>query len=263
MRKILLTAFAAILIGGCTPELEADLYIADIYDVYENQVKASIPATLLVPISSVKKCDEDTNKIIPILQKYSDFALEPKGCVKNKGEIFDFLQVDLDMPIYSVNQQGDILNGSENIMMLQQGGIDWHALGAVVIRKRWNDSKTIGVHLVLNNRMDELIAEMDNKYPVQRVSLDDLKLTINILNDTRESVDVSIGGAFIDGEPSARASAYILQRRDDLNVISSDARVASLIKNKFVSYGLIGGRGEKLPDGFRVKPAFLGWNSIE
>lgn len=263
MRKILLTAFAVILVSGCTPKLEADLYIADIYDVMENQIEAKVPATLFVPITSTKKCDEETNKIVPVLQKYSDFPIEAQGCVKNKGEIFDFLEIDVEMPIYNVNLEGEIFYGKKSFKELEESQPKHSALGAVVVRQMWTDSSALWVNLILNHQIDDLVAELDDKYPVQRVSLDNMKLTVNLLNDTRGSVEASIGGAFVNGEPTARATAFIIERRKDLEVVSSDARSASLIKNKFLSYAIISGRGDQLPQSHRVKPSLLGWSPID
>ena len=70
-------------------------------------------------------------------------------------------------------------------------------------------------------RMDNLARLISDEF-FQTVDFSTAKVSLNISNDLRQSAEIRIRGAFVDGEPIQEYRSFTLDRRGELDVLLSN-----------------------------------------
>ena len=235
----LCTLVAIIALSACKPTIDLDLFIQDLYDVAKTQNGITVPAIVGIPIDDSKKCEEAKNKMLPILRKYS-LGIEFIECKEVKGEIYDMMSVKMDTQILST----------------KDSRLDWSGLFSVfVFDQARAATNLIEIYLLATNKLGDLSSDLDRQFLFQTVDIDDVKIELRIKNDTKNDVELSVGGARVDGKPIAPPHPFKLTRRDYLKIVPSKINVQYLLSRGFVPLALIAKEGKFLPDSIRRVPA--------
>lgn len=224
------------LLAACKPEVEADLYVGDIYEAMEDEVDLTSPITIKLPIQSVNECEESRNKILPIMNRHSQTEVTFRTCEELAGEVHDQLIVDTDILIASADKSG---------------GATFAGLGAIVAGKPVPNLNVYEVYFTLNNSFGPMMQEINDAFLYQDVDVDQINFEIILQNDLREPVQFWSQGYFINEESIYRGMPYQLERREELRIVSSDLTATSLVDDNYIFLGYLAGRGEELPDRFK------------
>lgn len=224
------------LLAACKPEVKADLYVGDIYEVMEDEVDIASPITIKLPIQSVNECEESRNKILPIMNRHSQTEVTFRTCEELSGEMYDQLIVDTDILIASADKSG---------------GATFDGLGAIVSGKPSPSLTVYKIYFALSNSFGPMMQEINDAFLYQDVDINEINFEIILQNDLREPVQFWSRGFFINEEPEYRGRPYQLERRGELRIVSSDLTAASLVNDNYILLGYLAFRGEELPDSFK------------
>ena len=207
-RRLSVICLAMTVLAGCKIEMETDLYSSDLRSVSGGETGLTTPANLALPISSVDKCTEDTQKIVKIMEGMIA-SFEPKGC--ERKDINSFMMSVVQVPI--VDSVDNWASSDE--------------LFGIVAQNDTEDANRINVFLVMNlDRYDILSDRVKDEF-YQSLDLDDSTISVVLNNDEREDVTIMVDNAFVQGQPELRI-AYAVSRRGQVKIDLSDVSVAFL-----------------------------------
>lgn len=233
---------SAIALSACKPEVVADLYIGDIYEAYQTGQSVKTPISITIPIQSADECQDSQDKILPILNKYSETEVRFRSCEDISDQMYDAMIVETDVDIVSADREG---------------GASFSGLGAILMGKKYANVDAYETFFVLNQNFGSMVAEIDEAFRFQSVKIDSIDLRININNDTRSLAQLVSFGFFINDEPIVESQPYALDRRDELRMVSSDVVSAHLARKGYVQFGWIAAEGADLPESWRVIPGLF------
>ena len=210
---------AAATLAACNPEISADIYAGDIIEVAENGKPLMFPVRLSMPIQNVKNCEKDKDKMLPALKKYGTKTTF-LSCTKLSGEMHDLMHVEME---------AEVIKGTVNGPDLPSG-----MFGLII---RHDVSGKADIHFIKTPAADNAVKEIDANYPMQSVSLDGMSVKIRFNNDLRTNSTFMVSGSFVDGNPIDEETSFDLKRRDVIEVIPSNVRSRSLIKNGSAKFG--------------------------
>lgn len=199
-----------ILLMGCKPKLYSEIFLRDIFDVAETGESLTVPAQMIIPISNVDNCEQDNAKIMSVLEKYT--VIKFKNCEELSGQMYDVMNVDIETEVIRVDKDNPKIKG----------------LFAIGVRK----GDGLEVFSILSPNVDLAVKEIDDRFIMTNVSLDELAVKVKISNDTRKNQKISVDSAFVDGQPVDLPHTFELKRRDGLEIVPSDVRLRSMVKNK-------------------------------
>ncbi|MBD0865693.1 MAG: hypothetical protein GDA36_08880, partial [Rhodobacteraceae bacterium] len=154
-------------LSACKPEIVADIYVADIYEVIETGEAIRTPIAVRIPIQSVNDCEESQQKILPILNSFSGNPVSFAQCEGISQELFDIMVVETDI----------------DIIFLGSGATaSFSGLGAILIGGSSNLS-VYETYFAINQNYQKMIDALDNAYPFAGVDGDSIDFSITISND--------------------------------------------------------------------------------
>ena len=216
--------FAAVgivmVVAGCKMSMEADLYSSDVRAVAGGEQGITTPATLFLPITTVDECDAESAKIVAIMQGIVD-PFEPKGCERNGMD--SFMLADIQMPLVDSTDAWAL----KNTLL---GFIAQHLEG----------SSDIAVFVMLDtDKYDTLQRRVRDEF-MQKLTLEESKVTTVINNDEREDMSVFVRHAFVNGMPTIDET-LTTPRRDQVTVRLSNVSVDHLGRHGFApAFNLLG-----------------------
>lgn len=241
--KLFIIVAALLTVQGCKPSVQSDIFIRDLYDVVATKKPIAVPVIIGMDIQNAKKCDEAKNKILPILSKYTS-DLKFIECKDIKNSVTDKMFVETKMQIVIANEKGQI---------------NYSNLFAILVSENpFGVKDAFMLYALKSSNVKKLEKELDKMFSFQKVNIDSVDLKLKINNDTRDNVELRVGGAFVNGKPIAYGSPFLLSRRQFLDITPSDARSSYLMTNGYVPLGIVAKEGKKLPDFWRRIPALGG-----
>ena len=211
-------AFAAVLLIGfataCKMNLTTDVYSTDLWDAASGSKGLTAPATMAFEVPGTDDCDEHTAEISEIMLGVVD-EFSPRGCERDGME--SFLLADTQIPILDSFSAWE---GSKDLF------------GIVATAK--NDAVSADMFMNLD-KYRILTERMDDKFH-RSVDLATSAVTIILNNDSRNAIEFSVDGVFVNGDPVLEESAYELRRRQKAEIRFSNVATAYLAK-----YGFVGG----------------------
>lgn len=212
MRRFIIIGVTMLLMA-CNPEIESQIYVGDIKDASEGSEDIAFPMTLKVPILNIDDCQSEQQKFLPIIQKYSASA-EFIDCQKNPAELYDFMQIR----IYS------------EIVKVTSNSVDVSVQGFLALLIYQNQNSSLDTFLAKTDRVERVIEDLKLAYPVVPVSINDVQLEIEIINDLRREISIATFGFFIDGKPVAQNQVFALASRNSMDIQPSNVRVSKLLR---------------------------------
>ena len=205
--SVLLALVFAIL-SGCKMELVTDLYSSDLRATASGEEGLTTPATLALPISTEDKCEEETAKIVAIMQGIVD-PFEPKGCTRKNMD--SFMLADLKIPILDAMA-------------------DWEqtdALFGIVSQRDAEKADHINVFIMMDLERYRILAERVRDEFYQSLELDQSSVSIVLNNDEREDASIRVEHAFVQGAP-VLSHTDTIGRREQIEINFSNVSVAFL-----------------------------------
>ena len=213
MKRLLftLTLFGAItFLVGCKLQMMTDLYSSDLYATAAANQGFTTPATLALPVTSVENCEEETAKIVAIMQGIVD-PFMPKGCERRDME--SYMLASLQLPLLDSMSAWDKTNSLFGIIAQQDA-----------------DNNSINVILLMHLELYEILNERVKNEYFQSLDLDESKFTIILNNDERKDIVIVAKHAFVQGQP-VLAETYTASRRDQISIELSDVSTAFLAQH--------------------------------
>lgn len=199
-------------LAGCKSQVLALLRLRDIMDAiggHGPQPEATLQIALEVP--STKVCQELSPKLP---ERAEPYGLTPQNikCISQRMD--SFIQFRSTVPVIaqstSANLQGNHL----------------FAIGVAN-----SSSRKYVVGLFYNRAaFDRLQADLKKENPMYSFGFDDMKLSLDLENDTRKEETVQTGSAFVDRTPIPFWNSFKLKPRQSIDVQFSDVAVAAFGK---------------------------------
>jgi hypothetical protein len=200
-RATIAATLSLIALAGCRIEVLQDVYLSDVAAVRESGTAMPADAVISIEVPSEEKCQEASSTLTPTLSAHFK-AAEYKGCRKVEFTTFADFSVETEIVAEVVNQLSD----SKFPVYL---GVTETEAGAEIAVFRNNDSM---------RAMMDAIKEQTNA-PVNDIGF---AVAARIVNDTSESVPISLLNVFVGSEPVPFPKEHILDRRDEIVVRASD-----------------------------------------
>ena len=213
-----LTALTAIILIGlvtaCKMNLTTDVYSTDLRDAANGVTGLTAPATMAFEVPGTDDCDEHSAEISAIMSGVVG-EFRPRGCERNGME--SFLLADTQVAILPSFSEWS--NSA--------------ALFGIVVSAR---DDAISADMFMNVDKYEILTErMENKFH-QSVDLATSAIIIILNNDSRGSIEFSVDGVFVNGEPVLATSTFQLERRHKAEIKFSNVATSYLAK-----HGSLGG----------------------
>ena len=187
-----------ILLASCKIDTDIDLYLQDLVEIDKNS-EFTTPSTIAIEVSG---CQSNKTQVMNIVKKY--FEVSSEGiCTSSNGE--EFVEFNAKTPI-----------------IYESSYLPKNIVTGVLVMDGISTSKNI---YVVIDKARFLAMENDVENVDSNASLELNKITINLNNDTRNPVKVSVPAAFINNKP-AIDSIIELNRRDEIKIMLSDVGVA-------------------------------------
>lgn len=203
-------------LAGCKSEVLALLRLRDIADAvvgHGPQPEATLQIALEVP--STKECEA----LVPqLLERAEPYGLTPQNIKCTSRRMDNFIQFRSTVPVIvqpaNVRPQGN-------------------HLFAIAIRNAPSSKNQYFVTLIYNRAaFDRLQADLKNQNSMYGFGFDDMKLSLDLENDTRNEETVHTGSAFVDGSPVLFWNEFKLKPRQSIDVRYSDVAVADFGKSQ-------------------------------
>lgn len=213
MKRLLWLLVLGVTLAGCQVDAEIDLYLSDIRALAQgDKANLTTRALLEIYIPSAKKCDEYTDQIVSILERYFE-TVDPRGC--KDSALGDSLLVDAYLPMVASDEQLTDL-------VLPHNGF----IGLAVV-DRPNDQR-IDVWIVfIQERMNLLSKEIEGEFG-QDIEFDIGKIFLR--NDEEATAEVFIFSSFADGRPFPTEGQISLRRRNSIEITLSDVALAYILE---------------------------------
>ena len=215
MKRTALTAIILVsLVAACKMNLTTDVYSTDLWDAADGSAELTAPATMAFEVPGIDDCDEHSAEISKImLDVVNEFY--PRGCERDGME--SFLLADTQVAILPSFSEWS--NST--------------ALFGIVVTAR---DAAISADMFMNVDKYEILTErMDDKFH-QSVDLATSAVIIVLNNDSRGSIEFSVDGVFVNGEPVLTTSTFQLERRHKAEIKFSNVATSYLAK-----HGSLGG----------------------
>lgn len=204
-KLIVLAAF--LVLSGCKFHVAPDVYLSDMMRLNSNSPMTTT-ITLSVPVITEDNCEERRNIISTALS--AGFGnLRYRGCEEIGSEDYVVFQADTVIAELAPNAQ------------FARFVQDKPAISLFTVRENADQR----VYAVTNNvrlsAMRDALAQQNSHYADESRRLD-MKLTINIVNDTRLVQIIATDGAFFNGDPVYWRRTFELDHRQSATVSASD-----------------------------------------
>ena len=181
----------------------------------------SVPLRINLPIMIASNCEDDKKKMIPPLEQYGK-NVRFVQCKTVSGEMYDHLEVEMEATIVQKSKY-----------------VDDKSFGMFGIVVSEESVGRITIEFVTTKSVANAVSAIDKSYVMQTVELDDMSLTTVFNNDTRNPVIFEIDGSFVDGKAIDVPTEFTLERRSRIEVIPSNVRSISIIRNGIGRFGRI------------------------
>lgn len=198
MKKIVGIVVAAMFVAGCTPEIAAEIYLADVVAVLDGEAAAA-PAIVSIEIPSKNKCDEYGGKALDLVRRY-DKDVKLIGC-RTAGKGFQSL-ADLSLSVPIINAKKPPKD----------------VLAAILVQRTKTGFRMI---FQLGEASQRLVKDAA-KRNVMFSAPTTLKMTFDVQNDTRDAWSIETSGAFADGAPVQMSHTFSLERRKPVRLVLSN-----------------------------------------
>ena len=189
---------AFLLLGACKVDTEIDLYTTDILDISETSNIAT-PSVIKIEVTG---CEDNKSEIMNIAGNYFDVS-SAATCTSSDGE--EFVEFSAKTPI---TYQNDYL--PKNIVV------------GILVSDSAAGKRQVFSMLDLSRfkAMESDVKRMDSTASLE---LNDIKVNLN--NDARETISITVPAAFVNNTPQINAKIS-LERRDTAKLRVSDVGVA-------------------------------------
>ena len=213
-RIALAVTLVVCLVAACKMNLTTDVYSTDIWDAAVGTEGLTSPATMAFEVPGIDDCDEHTAEISEIMSGVVK-EFRPRGCERDGME--SFLLADTQVPILD---SFPAWNSSDTLFGIVVTELD----------------DAISADMFMNLDKYRILTErMDDKFH-QSIDLATSAVIIILNNDSRGSIEFSVNGVFVNGEPVLTPSTFQLERRRKAEVKFSNVATAYLAK-----HGSLGG----------------------
>ena len=215
MKRIALTVIILLsFVTACKMNLTTDVYSTDLRDAADGLAGLSAPATMAFQVPGIDDCDEHSAEISAIMSGVVG-KFHPRGCERDGMESFLLADTQVAiLPSFSEWSNSDALFG-------------------IVVTAR-NDA--ISADMFMNLDKYEILTErMEDKFH-QSVDLATSAIIIILNNDSRGTIEFSVDGVFVNGEPVLTTSTFQLERRHKAEIKFSNVATSYLAK-----HGSLGG----------------------
>jgi hypothetical protein len=208
---------AILFLYGCAPEIDATVYIQDVYDVIDDQEPVEVPMTLRIPQSSLKKCNEDLDDIVYALELFLTVGENTK-CISDGMNNFAELETVLVVEKYAPR-------GNSQPTLSSSLGSQGETLPLVYVGVAELENVEGGYSLKITPSLSsdqiELTLRSNDKFrfmPGHDVPVFNIKID----NDSRDKIVFQANHAFVNQEPNPNSGTIELERRGTASVRLSD-----------------------------------------
>jgi len=204
--KIVSLLLITIFISGCKINFEGDVYTSDIIGAFDENTTIFIPMQISFQISS---CDEDLNDLHNELSNY--FSHYQYMSCDQGNDFMSYVTSKVKVPIAPSQDSFDST---------------YNLIGYLV--QEFEDGKY--VFMTLNKSLFNSLNKYVEAETFQKLSLEESKVVIKIYNDM-DFVHLAVFPSFVDGIPIIYETEYELEKRETLNILSSEVGAAHLEYN--------------------------------
>ena len=189
---------ALIIMSGCKIDTEINLFTTDINDI-DDTSSFFAPSVLKIDVTS---CEDNKAEIMGIANKYFDVSSEA-SCGSSDGD--EFLEFSAKLPI-----------------VYQKEYLPKNLVVGISIADADNGNRKVSTMLDLSRfaALEKDAKEMDSS-----ASLELNEITVNLSNDARDTVEISVPAAFVNNIPEINGMIS-LDRRENATIILSNIGVA-------------------------------------
>jgi len=227
IKHTFLTILAILILSGCKQEVSTTLYVRDLVDAVASKKVMTTAAAIKLEMPSSKSCGEKKDKLTRIISPFF-IDLQKIQCIKEGSE--DFYYAVFELPMVKVADDGNLNNN-------YKGGV------SAQLAKN-SDSNHIGIFLAMNlDLLSNLDKDLRNEIMGSGgIDPEDMKVKISINNDDRDTYNLYVEGAFLDGQAIIPRHGHTveLKRRSESVVTLADVSVFALTGRGRSSFAFVG-----------------------
>ena len=210
MKHIIRITIAVALIltlAACSTKMESEIFFRDLEDLADGDLTNKIVFNL--PLPSMDDCEKYHKRYDKVFQSSKDFKdMEFVQCVD--GEYSNSVEYEMDVPLRKIDP------GKTNI----DGAVEFI---------RWDTNDENEERSILIRANPPSLHDLDEKLKdefYQGLDLKDSSPLIRMSNDMRSDQAFSVNHAFVQGSPIISETSFLLEPRDDIDIILSDVTSA-------------------------------------
>ncbi len=207
-----LLTFGAMLgiLAACKVDAETTLYVRDLREAAAGELLVPVTLTTYAPGASEPDTCQKMEEFVPLLTQYvANARLE--ACIERPGAMEDAVIFAAEIPMRATRAPEETL--------------------AVLVTPAAQDHMTYSVGMSADPaRIERLVAGLRRVNMMATVDLDDVSVTLKLINDLREPVTVSLANAFFDRRPiDSGGSTVELEPRRESDLALSDVKSLYLL----------------------------------
>lgn len=208
MRKTFVVALFSLLliwiVSACDAILETQFYASDFM---QEEISFKIKTTITTEFSK-----SDEAELTELLK-----ATFPGA--KNFRKVSNGYSEDLQF-----DYEADVVNAAKFTNSSSKG------IFTFLIKRESDSSSSLGI-IMDEDKYNQLNDEVADKF-MGDVDLEDLKFSVDIINDLNRWVDVNVKSSYVNGDPIPFEKTYSIQRRENVKIIFSEVLKQALINEE-------------------------------
>lgn len=205
--RITLAVALVLTLAACSTKMESDVFFRDLEDVADGDLTNKI--VFFLPLTSMDDCEEYHERYDKVFQSSKDFKdMEFVKCVE--GEISDSVEYEMDVPLRKIDPDETNIDGAVEFI-------------------RWDTDDESEERKILIRANPPSLHDLDKKLEdefYQGLDLTDSSPLIRMSNDLRSDQVFTVYHAFVQGSPIISETSFLLEPRDDIDIILSDVTSA-------------------------------------
>ncbi|MCX7914471.1 MAG: hypothetical protein N2511_07790, partial [Thermodesulfovibrionales bacterium] len=206
-----LLILSVLFLQGCDLLLSPEVYVSDLIDLKEGtSTLISVPTIIKLQVISKDSYTENRDRITMILQDY--FGRVSRVSYEEDG-FNSYYVAQVNLPVVKDQKL--------------EKGLSY----AMFLINVLEDKEGIKLALIFNSTIFNSLKDRVFKEFSQTISVDEIALDINLVNDLKNDVTLEAQGVYLDKYPCPFRSRYVLGRREKVNIAFSNVLRDYLIKS--------------------------------
>ncbi|HMN13227.1 MAG TPA: hypothetical protein PKD55_12975 [Bellilinea sp.] len=161
-------------------------------------------------------CEDRKDRVLSAINRYVGGKAKFINCEKDPDELMESNFVS-EIPIrITANKETATKEG----------------LGSVFVTSDFDPPETVSVIAILNTENAHRIAKVIEEMSWRSDKIKDIAISVKVVNDLADDINIIVNSSYVNTEPVDELTAFRLGRRDAIEIVPSDTRRQSFLKNE-------------------------------